>query len=1092
MTLKRLRLKNFRRHEDTDLTFEDTAQLTLIAGQNGAGKCLPGSTRVHDGATGESLTLEQFVNERRDTALGYTDGKVAPVPVSDWLSLGVKDTVLVELADGTEMQMAKTHPVLTDQGCIRAGELTTDHHVAQAAHTPHLGDTPVSPEEAYIVGMLISAGSVTPDDVALVDADPAAVAELQHCLDIAFPGLAVEPTPGAPGEYTFTASTTVAEASFNEWVAELGPLSTVPANMLFMPEDHARYLLAGLWQADDWGTPGTTHLITTHDRLALDVKQLLLRFGQVATVTPAAGGGWQVNAPAARHHTAEGLAWFKVARVVEAGPVECFDLTVGTAEHLYLAETWVVHNSSILEGLKYAAYGVGRSTKTKLDDLVRVGAELEGFTVELDFEYGGQDCTVVRHYEDGMSHASLTMGGTVVTQGPREVTAYFTQLFGMDARGFDLAVFATQKQLNGLTSMSAAKRAQMVSRLVRADVFTKARDDARVRMNDTKRLLQNLGELPEVTDLEEARDARREELEAAVGAQTDAIAAAEALEADLRERSDVQEKFRQATERQARADGQVEAARKALADAKDQLARAEESMTDRPDVPDEDLAALEDELDELSERLSRAREAEAADHDRKVLGGEIETLTKQRDELQEKVGKFRDNVDATSAVVKAEQALKAFRHELEDITSTGQDTNAKLAVATSELKAAEDAVERLTGLDAVCPTCEQGIPDEHRDSQVEHAKQKVTDADALRRRLEDELQQLREDRAAKISEVKEAEKALDDARATEAAVAGEERQLAQVERTLSMYQRRHDALPPSGEPSAPLAEKRARVSTQIQAVRGAERALREWERAENTRLSAETALQRAQLTLDQSEADLKDAQVPQDLAEAVDALGVVATKLAAERDLASECTTLAAIAEQRLAAAEQQLSDVQNEADRRAKLVDEVEQSEAAARLLTASASHMTSRIRPALEGVVGSILATMSEGRFDSVKIDRNYNISVQDDGVYRPLAEMSGGEQDLVALALRLGLARVVSASHGTTGPGFLVLDEVFGSQDAGRREAILNGLKTLRKVFPQILLVSHVEGAEDKVDQVIRVERVDPDDSAGTLAAALVTAE
>lgn len=272
MTLKRLRLKNFRRHEDTDLTFEDTAQLTLIAGQNGAGKCLPGSTRVHDGATGESLTLEQFVNERRDTALGYTDGKVAPVPVSDWLSLGVKDTVLVELADGTEMQMAKTHPVLTDQGCIRAGELTTDHHVAQAAHTPHLGDTPVSPEEAYIVGMLISAGSVTPDDVALVDANPAAVAELQHCLDIAFPGLDVEPTPGEPGEYTFTASTTVAEARFNEWVAELGPLSTVPANMLFMPEDHARYLLAGLWQTDDWGTPGTTHLITTHDRLALDVK----------------------------------------------------------------------------------------------------------------------------------------------------------------------------------------------------------------------------------------------------------------------------------------------------------------------------------------------------------------------------------------------------------------------------------------------------------------------------------------------------------------------------------------------------------------------------------------------------------------------------------------------------------------------------------------------------------------------------------------------------------------------------------------------------------------------------------------------------
>lgn len=140
----------------------------------------------------------------------------------------------------------------------------------------------------------------------------------------------------------------------------------------------------------------------------------------------------------------------------------------------------------------------------------------------------------------------------------------------------------------------------------------------------------------------------------------------------------------------------------------------------------------------------------------------------------------------------------------------------------------------------------------------------------------------------------------------------------------------------------------------------------------------------------------------------------------------------------------------------------------------------------------MGSLLSAMTEGRYDAVKIDKNYNIDVHTDSGFRPLAEMSGGEQDLIALALRLGLARIVSATHGASGPGFLVLDEVFGSQDVRRRETILEALKSLRKVFPQILLVSHVGGTEDQVDQVVRFEIIDGDDTTGTTASSLVTAE
>lgn len=769
------------------------------------------------------------------------------------------------------------------------------------------------------------------------------------------------------------------------------------------------------------------------------------------------------------------------------------EITFNDTEQLtLLAGTNGSGKSTVLEAIHYAIWAEGRTPKTRLDSMVRRGCELEGMTVELDLDHNGHEYNVIRHFEDGMSHATLSMDGTVVTQGPREVTKYFSQLFGMDVRGFNLAVFSPQKQVNGLTSLSASKRAQTVSRLVRADVFTKARDDARSHMNDTKRLLQNLGELPEITDLEEARDARKEELESAVAAQTEAAQAAEDLEEALRDRSDVQEKFRAAHAAKAHADGQRAAARTSLESAEAELQKATDALTDRPDVPDADLSELEDELDEISTRLTTARDAESADRDREVLTKEIDSLTEQRDTLQERIGQFRGNVDSTSAVVKAEQALKQHRHELEDITTKGQEAHSQRAVADTQLTSAREALERLTGLDAVCPTCEQGIPDEHRDSQVDAARKKVSDFEQEKDRLEGELQKLADSRTNKITEVKAAEKTLTEARAQEASISADEQQIFQLERTLSMYQRRVSALPPSGEPVAPLAEKRAELASQVQAVRTAERALRDWERHENARVSADAAVSRARLTLEKAETAFEEAEIPQELADAVDELGVLASKLAAERDLASECTTLAAVAEQQLNAAEVELVNNQNEAARRAGLVTEVEHSEAAARLLAASATHMTSKIRPALEGAVGSLLSAMTEGRYETVKIDRDYNIQVQGSNGFLPLAEMSGGEQDLVALALRLGLARIVSSSHGSTGPGFLVLDEVFGSQDTRRQEMLLEALKSLRNIFPQILLVSHVTGTEDEVDQLFRFELVEGDEAAGTFDSSLVTAE
>ena len=143
-----------------------------------------------------------------------------------------------------------------------------------------------------------------------------------------------------------------------------------------------------------------------------------------------------------------------------------------------------------------------------------------------------------------------------------------------------------------------------------------------------------------------------------------------------------------------------------------------------------------------------------------------------------------------------------------------------------------------------------------------------------------------------------------------------------------------------------------------------------------------------------------------------------------------------------------------------------------AATLLLDVSEKLSQEIRPLLEASVSNLLATMSNGRFSSIKLSEEYEITVLDDEKYHELSELSGGEIDLVALALRLALAEVVSSRHGSGGAGFLILDECFASQDQERRSTILSALRNLKASYHQIFLVSHVENMEDYVDQVINI--------------------
>ena len=124
----------------------------------------------------------------------------------------------------------------------------------------------------------------------------------------------------------------------------------------------------------------------------------------------------------------------------------------------------------------------------------------------------------------------------------------------------------------------------------------------------------------------------------------------------------------------------------------------------------------------------------------------------------------------------------------------------------------------------------------------------------------------------------------------------------------------------------------------------------------------------------------------------------------------------------------------------------------------------MIGRISPTLTQFASDLFRALTNGKYNRLEVDRDYNVTIYDNGKDYPLERFSGGEEDLANLCLRLAISQVLTTSAGTTGPSFVILDEIFGSQDLNRKRSLLQALNGLTNNFRQIFLITHIEDVKD----------------------------
>jgi exonuclease SbcC len=121
--------------------------------------------------------------------------------------------------------------------------------------------------------------------------------------------------------------------------------------------------------------------------------------------------------------------------------------------------------------------------------------------------------------------------------------------------------------------------------------------------------------------------------------------------------------------------------------------------------------------------------------------------------------------------------------------------------------------------------------------------------------------------------------------------------------------------------------------------------------------------------------------------------------------------------------------------------------------------TYLISQIRPMLSAHASELFDELTDGKYSQIELDEDYDLLVYDHGTAYNIERFSGGEEDLANLCIRLAISEIITERAGSAFQ-FVILDEIFGSQDQIRKQNIIKTLNGFSSKFKQIFLITHVE--------------------------------
>lgn len=748
--------------------------------------------------------------------------------------------------------------------------------------------------------------------------------------------------------------------------------------------------------------------------------------------------------------------------------------------------------SSLMEAIAWALYG-NEAARTGKDEIKRITAFPNAVCrVILDFQIAGDNFRVVRQLKGvtNAQDASVIVNNQIVARGVTATQDFIEKTLGMDYRAFITSFYAPQKELNMLSDLQPFRRKEFLVRMLGIENIDNAlknlrtdkkeveikTDSAQIHLKDIDKLSSEKKEKEKkVKEFDKEITIRKRELE-------EVSKSYKKAEEEVKDWKKKSEEYNNLTKQQSikstERKGLILQLEQNEKKKEELLTLASEIKTLKPKV---DLYALvKDKLKDLDEMKIKAEQKRFNEEQVKNLEGSIESDEKRLKEIKIKLV---EGGEIHSRLSRLKEDLAQIEKDLEEERKVFVHLQTDYKTLTAEkdkLKKQLAGIEEL-GPDSVCDRCLRPMGKdyerirEHLLSELKEIEEKEKELKEKKDESESRGKKIKEKKAEMEEEKEKLQKIYEEF----LRIAGEEENIKKsVEEKNKNLSALKDEIERIGKVEYNFAEH--------------ERFKKDFEKLEKikeryTQIEQET---KRLLELEKEIGDLKKrveilGKEEKELNKKIDDLSFSEEEFKNKEKIMEEQKS-------KLHQWELDLKDVlhkkemeQKEIERLEKEIEESERIKKEIKNLSEKRLYLEKldlifsdfrvslidRIKPTLSHYAKELFIELTDGKYQDLELDEDYEIHIYDQGERFSIERFSGGEKDLANLCLRLAISLMISESSGVEF-SFIILDEIFGSQDQFRKENILNGLAKLKNRFRQIFLITHIDDIKDSVENSITV--------------------
>ena len=752
--------------------------------------------------------------------------------------------------------------------------------------------------------------------------------------------------------------------------------------------------------------------------------------------------------------------------------------------------------SSLIEAVGWCLYG-NNASRTKKDQIKRTGIpDTENCSVVLEMMLGSDTVKIIRELKgnNNSGYASIFVNGNdkAEVQGMGEVSEFIAKRTGMDHVAFFTSVFARQKELDSLSNLQPAERKKTIMRLLR---INKIDDAINAIRSDTKfskeKILLLRSNLKDINSLKQKSSKISEEKEGISKSIKEYDTKIKSLLVEVKKR-------------------------------KTEFTIHKKKYHNYNKVSNESVKTTEQRKSKVQEKKTIESELKSLNHSKEIINDiapkikKYEVIKKEKNKLDSLYVKFKEmdglenqhatifskikiqknankKIEKSLATLKGlDQELEKQDKELKKQEAIKESVNKSINVISTTIKnycAQKSKFEeefhtiKKLGMDGECPTCKRPLKDhfssvsKYFNQEISKLSDEISIDSEKKKKLDLELESIKKKIEECNEKVGKVEEKKDDRTSLQIQLKGGKKIITTLNQDktsllkklkkfsgLNYNRKHHLAIKKQHDELLKIKNRSMKLSAVVKKIPTLSNRLKQ-SISVISKLEKKEIVQTAKLDsigYDKLEYDKAEKSLNQTIRNHAKTREYWIKLKGKSTNLTSE---------------KKQIEEAIKEEVKKLIIIDKENEKIGSRskleKIMNEFKLDLTSRIRPILSQRASELFRKITKGKYPSMELDKDYNIEIEDEGHSFTTKRFSGGEEDLANLCLRIAISQELAERVGGMQANFIALDEIFGSQDEGRKNNILETLSELSNQFKQILIITHVEDVKEMLPYVLTIK-------------------